>query len=119
MLPLQRKIWDIQTAFPGADICNIGGYLELEGKQDVSLLQKTMEIFAETQSSLWTRVEAGGSLYFERITDYRMPEYDFREMGQAEVDEQIQSWICEPMPLYDSPLFDFRLLRLADQNRDF
>lgn len=115
MLPLQRKIWDIQTAFPGTDICNIGGYLELEGKQDVSLLQKTMEIFAETQSSLWTRVEAGGSLYFERITDYRMPEYDFREMGQAEVDEQIQSWICEPMPLYDSPLFDFRLLRLADR----
>lgn len=115
MLPRQKRIWDVQTAFPGTDICNIGGYLELEGKDDGSLLRKTMEFFVKTQSSFWTRVDAGSRLYFERITDYRMPEHDFREMGQAEVDEQIQSWICEPMPLYDSPLFDFRLLRLADR----
>lgn len=115
MLPWQKRIWDVQTAFPGTDICNIGGYLDLEGKDDGSLLQRTMEIFVKTQSSFWTRVDAGGHLYFERITDYRMPEHDFRSMGRAEADEQIRSMICEPMPLYDSPLFDFRLLRLADR----
>lgn len=115
MLPRQKRIWEIQTAFPGTDICNIGGYLELKGKYDSSLLQKTMEIFVKTQSSFWTRLDTGGHLYFERITDYRMPEHDFRNMERAEADEQIRSMICEPMPLYDSPLFEFRLLKLADR----
>ena len=41
MLPQQKKIWEVQTAYPGTDVCNIGGYLHLEGKYDVLLLQKT------------------------------------------------------------------------------
>lgn len=115
MLPQQKKIWDIQMAFPGTDICNIGGYMELEGKYDVSLLQKTIEVFAETQSAFWTRVDADGKLYFQKITGYRMQEYDFRGIKRLDVDVQIRNWICEPMPLYDSPLFDFRLLKLEDK----
>lgn len=115
MLPQQKKIWDIQTAFPGTDICNIGGYLELEGKYDADLLQRMIAIFLETQSAFWTRVDAGGRLYFEKTTDPHMPEYDFRGMERAQVDAQIRRWICEPFVLYDSPLYDFRLLRLDDK----
>lgn len=116
MLPQQRKIWDIQRAFPGTDICNIGGYLELEGKYDTVLLQKTMEIFTETQSSFWTRVDTDGKLYFEKMTGFRMQEYDLLDMEQAEIDVLIRGWICEPFELYRSPLFDFRLLKLKDKS---
>lgn len=116
MLPQQKKIWDIQMAFPGTDICNIGGYLDLEDKYDISLLQKMIEIFTETQSALWTRVDSGGKLYFEKIKGYRTEEYDFRGMKRSDVDVQIREWICEPMPLYDRPLFDFRILKMDDKN---
>lgn len=98
--------------FPGTDICNIGGCLELEGKEDERLLQKMIGIFLKTQSSFWIRVNRGGRLYFEKPADYRMEEYDLRGKSSAETDAQIHRWMCEPFAVYDSPLFDFRLLRL-------
>ena len=44
-----------------------------------------------------------------------MEEYDFTDLTLQEVDSVIQSWICEPMPPYDSYLFNFRLLRVEDK----
>lgn len=115
MLPQQRKIWNIEMAYPGTDICNIGGYLHLEDKYDTELLQKTFDIFMRNQSSFWTKVNRQGRLYFDRIRSYRMEEYDLTDLTENETDALIRRWICEPFSLYDAYLFDFRLLRLRDK----
>lgn len=112
MLPQQKKIWEIQMLYPDADICNIGGYLHLDGKYDASLLQRCIEVFLQCHSSFWIKVNRQKTIYFEKITDYSMKEYDFTNLTEQEVHAVIQRWMCEPMPLYDSYLFDFRLLRV-------
>lgn len=63
MLPQQKKIWEVQTAYPGTDVCNIGGYLHLEGKYDVLLLQKTIELFLRNNSSFWIKVNSQGRFF--------------------------------------------------------
>ncbi len=115
LLPRQKKIWEIQRLYPNTDICNIGGYLHLEGKYDIKLLQRCIEIFLQCSSSFWTKVNVQKKIYFDKITEYEMEEYDFTELSLEEVDSIIQSWMCEPMPLYDSYLFDFRLLHMQDK----
>ena len=115
MLPRQKKIWEIQRLYPNTDICNIGGYLHLEGKYDTKLLQRCIEIFLQCNSSFWIKVNSQNKIYFDKITKYAMEEYDFTDLTLQEVDSVMQSWICEPMPPYDSYLFNFRLLRVEDK----
>ncbi len=112
MLPQQKKIWEVQTAYPGTDVCNIGGYLHLEGKYDVLLLQKTIELFLRNNSSFWIKVNSQGKIFWDPIQTYAMKEYDFTNLAAEEIHDRIQGWICEPFSIYDSYLFDFRLLRL-------
>lgn len=112
MLPQQKKIWEIQMSYQGTDICNIGGYLHLEGKYDTALLQKTMEVFLQCNSSFWMKINSEGKVYFDKIKKYTMKEYDFSGLREKETDAIVQEWICEPFPLYDSYLFDFRLLHV-------
>lgn len=110
MLPQQKNIWEIQMTYPDTDICNIGGYLHLKGKYDTALLHKTMEIFLKCNSSFWMKINANGELYFDKIEEYRMKEYDFSDRTKEQTDAMIQKWICEPFSLYDTYLFDFRLI---------
>lgn len=115
LLPEQNKIWDIERRYPSGDICNVGGYLHLEGKYDEILLQKTMEIFVKTNCSFWTRLTSEGKIYLDEITEYRMEVYDFRELTEEETDRKIKEWICMPFDLYGGYLFDFRILKLRDK----
>ena len=115
MLPHQKKIWNIEMAYSGTDICNIGGYLHLDGKYDTVLLQKTFDLFIRSQSSFWTKVNRQGKLYFEKIRAYHMDEYDLTGRTEAEADELIHKWICEPFAIYDSYLFDFRLMHFKNK----
>ena len=115
MLPQQKKIWEAQAAYPGTDVCNIGGFLHLDGKYDAKLLQKTMELFLLRNSSFWIKVSPQGKIFMEPIEQYSMKEYDFTGLEEEEVYDVIQSWMCEPFLLYDSYLFDFRLLRLKEK----
>lgn len=115
LLNCQRNVWNIQTAYPDTDVCNIGGYLHLEGKYDTVLLQKTMEVFVKSQSSFWTRVNKEGKIYFEEITGYHMDEYNFSDKDEKQIDSIIHNWICEPFDIYNGYLFDFRLLVLKDK----
>lgn len=115
MLPQQKKIWEVQTAYPGTDVCNIGGFLHLDGKYDAKLLQKTMELFLRRNSSFWIKVSPQGKIFMEPIERHSMKEYDFTGLEEEEAYDVIQSWMREPFLLYDSYLFDFRLLRLKEK----
>lgn len=110
MLPQQKNIWEVQMSYPDTDICNIGGYIHLEGKYDTALLHKTIEIFLKCNSSFWMKINGNGELYFDKIEEYKMKEYDFSEQTKEQRDAMMQKWICEPFSLYDTYLFDIRLV---------
>lgn len=111
----QNKIWNLQLAYPCSDICNIGGYLHLEGKYNVEQLQKAFSIFISTNSAFWTKVDEHSHIYFEEINDYHMEEYDMTGKDKEDIDRTISEWISEPFNIYDEYLFDFRLLILDNR----
>ena len=70
LTPEQGKIWQIQKAWDGTDICNVGGILRLSGKEDADILARAVGIYVQTQSAFWLRMNRHGKQYFEQIFPY-------------------------------------------------
>lgn len=115
LLPEQKKIWDIQRMYPAVGICNIGGYLHLEGKYNEDILKRTMETFVRTNSSFWTKFNKEGKIYIDEIKEYKAEVCDYTELTTKEADVKIEEMICEPFDIYNSYLFDFKILKLSDK----
>lgn len=115
LLPEQKKLWDMERIYPSVGICNIGGYLHLEGKYNEKILQKTMEIFAMTNSSLWTKITEDGRIYIEEIKEYHVDICDYTHLSNEEADRIIYDMICTPFELYGGYMFEFKVLKLRDK----
>ena len=79
LTPEQGKIWQIQKAWNGTDICNVGGILRLSGKEDADILARAVGIYVQTQSAFWLRMNRHGKQYFEQIFYYEQEIYDCRK----------------------------------------
>ena len=116
LTPEQGKIWQIQKAWNGTDICNVGGILRLSGKEDADILARAVGIYVQTQSAFWLRMNRHGKQYFEQIFFYEPEIYDCRKSDREEMASAVQQWMCEPFHIYDEHLFEFRILCLRDEN---
>ena len=116
LTPEQGKIWQIQKAWDGTDICNVGGILRLSGKEDADILARAVGIYVQTQSAFWLRMNRHGKQYFEQIFSYEPEIYDCRKSDREEMASVVQQWMCEPFHIYDEHLFEFRILCLRDEN---
>lgn len=116
LTPEQGKIWQIQKAWDGTDICNVGGILRLSGKEDADILARAVGIYVQTQSAFWLRMNRHGKQYFEQIFSYEPEIYDCRKSDREEMASAVQQWMCEPFHIYDEHLFEFRILCLRDEN---
>ena len=116
LTPEQGKIWQIQKAWNGTDICNVGGILRLSGKEDADILARAVGSYVQTQSAFWLRMNRHGKQYFEQIFFYEPEIYDCRKSDREEMASAVQQWMCEPFHIYDEHLFEFRILCLRDEN---
>ncbi len=115
MTGIQKNIWNIQKLYPDTGICNIGGYLYLEGKEDPVKYQRAFEIFLQRQSTFWCKVNVQDQIYFDPVTFYKPEIKDLRGKTQEEVDDYIRSAMNEPFSMYDHYLFEIRILLLSDR----
>lgn len=96
LTPEQKKIWQIQKAWNGTDICNVGGILRLSGKEDADLLARAVGICVQTQSAFWIKVNRNGKPYFEEPANDRPEIWDFTDSEWKETEAEVQRWMYQP-----------------------
>lgn len=115
LTPEQKKIWQIQKAWNGTDICNVGGILRLSGKEDADLLARAVGICVQTQSAFWIKVNRNGKPYFEEPANDRPEIWDFTDSEWKETEAEVQRWMYQPFCVEDHALFELRILKLREE----
>ncbi|MGZ7444128.1 amino acid adenylation domain-containing protein [Paenibacillus sp. TH7-28] len=76
----QKDIWFEQCMYPGKPIYNLGGYIEIKGNPDCSVIKESLQLLIGQHDSLRTRViEKKGEPFLTIQPDvkYEVPVHDF------------------------------------------
>ena len=76
----QQNIWNLECAFPGTSLNNISTTVRIRGQLDFPLLQESIHLVLENDSSINTRiVEKDGEIMQFHVAYVRedFPVYDF------------------------------------------
>lgn len=89
-LPLssyQRNLYEVQKAFPGSALMNVGGYAEVDGLAEVDVLQDVINIMISLHDSLRISLVQDGSEIFQVFSPFVRKEIPVR------------SFLHEPLPM--------------------
>ena len=110
----QLNILNLERTFPSTSINNISTTVRINGHLDYLLLQESLHLILESDSSLrtqLTRVDGELLQYHPPYTRVDFPVYDFSSAST----ESIANWEIavtrEPLVLENSPLYQFVLFR--------
>ncbi|KPA88169.1 amino acid adenylation enzyme/thioester reductase family protein [Pseudomonas asplenii] len=118
----QQDIWLDQSSRGDSPLYNIGGYVELRGAVDPSLLRSAIEFLVQRHDALRTVLQPGTDglpqqRFVERL-EVRVPLYCFADHAEplAAALERVEQEMAQVYPLDGSPLFRFFLMRLSDDH---
>lgn len=106
----QQNIWDLEKAYSGTSINHITTSVRIQGQFRLDLLQKSIRLLLESDSSLRTRIEMReGKLvqYIVPMEEEAVPVFDFSLSGQDGVENWAQALAREPMPVLGGALCPF------------
>ena len=110
----QINILNLERTFPGTSINNISTTVRINGHLDYPMLQESLHLVLENDSSLRTQLTTHENEMVQFHVPYQridFPVYDFSNTSK----ESIANWECavtrEPMILENSPLYQFILFR--------
>ena len=110
----QLNILNLERTFPGTSINNISTTVRITGHLDYPLLQESIHLILESDSSLRTQlatVDGQRRQYHAPYTRADFPVYDFSSASS----ESIANWEIavtrEPIILENNPLYQFILFR--------
>ncbi|ANY69398.1 non-ribosomal peptide synthetase [Paenibacillus sp. BIHB 4019] len=120
----QKRIWYTEQFYPGTSMANLSGFLKLrshEGMDNTRLINVIQQV-VRSNDALRLRIAGSGSSgeepkqYIAEYAPFELETADFSEAGDMEA---IMAWgqaeARTPMPLYDSPLFYFRLFKISSR----
>lgn len=116
----QKNIWNLECSLKGTSVNNLSATIQVEGRVDFVLLQKSIQMVLEADDSLRARIEqsAGGDpvQYHAPFVKEEFPVYDLSHTSR----EGIESWEAamtrEPIPVFDGPLYRFILFRAGENS---
>lgn len=115
----QKNIWDVERACPETPINNICTTLRIQGRLNFPLLQRSVNLVLSADSSLRTRITLQGKTpmqYQAAFQTEAIPVYDFSQTNQAGIENWQTAFTREVMPLLDTPLYRFVLLRTGENS---
>ncbi len=124
----QKVIGQSGQIFPGSAVNNIGGLLLLEDDLDFDLLQKTIQLCVSRNDALRLRLvksddeaDLTRQFIFNKVRQYDtgkvpsdIPCVDFSQKTQQEMDDQIKLWNSEPIDVFESPFYEFIMVKSCD-----
>ena len=115
----QQNIWDLEKAYSGTSINHITTSVWIQGQFRLDLLQKSIRLLLESDSSLRTRIEMReGKLvqYIVPMEEEAVPVFDFSLSGQDGVENWAQALAREPMPVLGGALCRFWLFKTGEND---
>ena len=115
----QQNIWDLEKAYSGTSINHITTSVRIQGQFRLDLLQKSIRLLLESDSSLRTRIEMReGKLvqYIVPMEEEAVPVFDFSLSGQDGVENWAQALAREPMPVLGGALCRFWLFKTGEND---
>lgn len=115
----QEVIWNDQVIFKNLPLYNIGGYEILKGPFNKEAFIRALELTVDSNQSLKLLFEKEDGMPFQRL-DIEHPYQIFEEDFSAKQDVfeyllyQIRGWMNEVFELNSSPLYQFRVIKAAD-----
>ena len=110
----QQNIWNLERALPGTSVNNISTTVRIKGNLDFPILQESINLVLEKDSSLRTRLTIRDGMPVQYHAPYEredFPVYDFSNTSR----EGIKNWETavtrEPICLEENPLYRFVLFR--------
>ncbi|MCM3697948.1 amino acid adenylation domain-containing protein [Paenibacillus macerans] len=118
----QKDIWFEQCMYPGKPIYNLGGYIEIKGNPDCSVIKESLQLLIGQHDSLRTRViEKKGEPFLTIQPDvkYEVPVHDFslKENPNAYCMHWMKTEFLKPFQPEDD-YFQFAILK-GDSNTYF
>ncbi|QPQ29248.1 amino acid adenylation domain-containing protein [Lysinibacillus sp. JNUCC 51] len=115
----QKRIWYVEKMNPGLVIHNIGGSLRIEGKIDVSKLDKAIQLIIKHNDGLRLRFRERNEEAVQHVDEYQEENIDFVDFTEKEDKlEQFNRWIegvfTTPFELIDGKLYYFGIYKLSD-----
>lgn len=112
----QKGIYYNELLNSNSSINNIGGYVELWGKIDVSKLQQAIQALIDSQSALRTIIFQEGNNIYQRVDDSIVFYLRERQVVKENVQKYIKDVFGSSFKIFDQPLYYFELLQLEDDH---
>ncbi|HIQ98602.1 MAG TPA: amino acid adenylation domain-containing protein [Candidatus Scybalocola faecavium] len=114
----QKNIWNLEKAYKGTPMNNICETFHIRGTFNVACLQECLNLVAESDPALRTRIitDAQGEPWQYEVPWQRIqfPVLDFSATNQEGILHWEKSVAREVMPLTDSPLFQFVIVKIGE-----
>ena len=115
----QKNIWDVERACPDTSINLICTSLCIRGRMDLPALQRSVQLVLEADPSLRTRIFMDGQTPMQYQSPFQpepIPVYDYSQTDGDGVLRWEESFARETIPLLDSPLYRFAILRTGESS---
>lgn len=113
----QRNIWNLEQMYSGTPMNHISTTIRIEGRIDMKLLEKSIQLVLEADATLRTRIaqrDGEPMCYQVPFEKEKFLIYDFSNTNR----DGIQNWeyavAREAMQILDAPLYRFELFRTGD-----
>ncbi|MGE7202903.1 lichenysin non-ribosomal peptide synthetase LicA [Bacillus haynesii] len=122
----QRRIWYTEKFYPGTSVSNLSGFGKLKSASgiDSGLLTEAIRQFVRTNETMRFRLMFEGEdepkQYIAEDEPFQIEYFDASESGGADgVLKWGQAEARRPLPLYESPLFKFAVVRISEEESWF
>ncbi|UOY87817.1 non-ribosomal peptide synthetase [Bacillus glycinifermentans] len=122
----QKRIWYTETFYPGTSVSNLSGFGKLKSESgiDAGLLTEAIRQFVRTNKTMRFRLKlAEGGEPKQYIAAYEPFDIEYIDAEEYGGVDEVLSWgqaeAQRPIPLYESRLFTFAVVRISPEESWF
>ena len=118
----QKNIWDTELYFSNSSMNNLGGYVFIEDKVELPILEQALNLFIQTNDAIRFQItEDENSTYpCQFVKDYSFVSFDVDYVNDIkDVEEESKNFIRVPFSLFENDLYNFKLFKLPDGRGGF
>ncbi len=123
LLPLteqQKNIWNTEIFYSGTAVNNVGGYLCIENKANLGLLNKAINLYIKHTDSMRFHFVSKENDVFQYISDYSDVDLEIINLkNMKEVEQFSVNLLNQPFNVFDFDLFCFKLFKLPNGKGGF
>jgi iturin family lipopeptide synthetase A len=118
----QKSVWEIQQFYNGTSIANIGGTYVLYEELRFDIWEQAINLLIEKNESMRLRIQDDNGTPMQYLNPYlyrKLELVDFKEVKEDEINEIISGWMRTPFNIYNSDLFEFKMIKRCNNECGF